>query len=281
MPRPINTKTRFELNLIELVRPPSYWPYPYSIEQAFQTLRWMITTGDGFQDPGRWGSSGVREILSASSGVGLSGVAPIRSLEDLRQRFHYAILANGGKSVVQWREEFDIRVGGRVTIPFAVHKDAHHSAVFQSQAHVGEELKRMLQPKPGQSMKVSLNYVHHDARTLHNVEIHVSKTGFKFVLWFGDAPKSEMHSHWDETLAASREGETFLQTFARARDNFDLLVKGVRPSHADLEDMFWRGPDRQDPTRDHIDYQLANDFKTKTKTTWLDSEDEVKAGLKL
>jgi hypothetical protein len=282
MPRPAHTKSRFDLNLIELVRPPSYWPHPYSVEQAFQAFRWMIKTGDTYREPGRWGSSGVREVLSASSGVGLSGVAPIKSLEDLRQRFHYALLADGGKAVEQWRDDHGVRVGGRVTIPYAVHSDGHNSPAFTSPSNVKQELDRMLEPGPGQTMKMSLNCVHHDVRTLHSVEVRVFEGGFKFVLWYGDAPKSELHSHWDETIAASREGETFLQTFARARENFDLVVNGIRPSHPiDLEDMFWSGSDRNDPDRAHIEYQLSNDFRTPPKEIRPSLNEETSTGLKL
>jgi len=44
-------RTSAKLSLIEFVRPASQgdWPYPYSTEQAFELLRWMLATGKSYR----------------------------------------------------------------------------------------------------------------------------------------------------------------------------------------------------------------------------------------
>lgn len=276
MPRVYDIKSRFDLDIIELVRPDGYWPNPYSIEQAFQTFRWMAVTGKDYTKPGRWGSSGVRELLSMSSGVNLSSISGITSIEDLRRRFQYAVLGKGNEAITSWRNDHRVHVGEKVTIPYAVHKPYNFgssSAPFNSEANIQEELNRMLKPADDQTMKVSLNYVHHWVRNLHGVQIHAGDKGFVFDIWYGTAPKSTgRYSHWNDTLARSREGETFLQTLGRARDNFDLFVHGKVPAKGiDLSDTYWdRG---HDPRRDHIEYQLANGFQTPPKADLLENDE--------
>ncbi|GJD87780.1 hypothetical protein BHAOGJBA_1285 [Methylobacterium hispanicum] len=94
-PRPPRRRS-FQAPLIELLRPFGYWPQPLSLEQAFELLRWMVATGASkpeYTSQLRWGRAGVTELLSSSSGLSYDRVEPITSIEDLRRRFHMAILA--------------------------------------------------------------------------------------------------------------------------------------------------------------------------------------------
>lgn len=91
-PRKPSRKRWFDVRFIDLVRPDGYWPQPYTLEQAFEIFRWMVAKGEGYSTQERWGSRGVVDLLSATSGIGHSSVIPISSLEDLRKRFHYAVL---------------------------------------------------------------------------------------------------------------------------------------------------------------------------------------------
>jgi hypothetical protein len=256
-----NTKSRFDLNLIELVRPEAYaFPSPYSIEEAFQAFRWMVKTGFEYRDDGQWGSVGVREILSATSGIGLEQVKPIVSIEDLARRFQYALLGHGGGAVQRWRDDFKIKIGERVTIPYQVHKNIYGNGAPVAPADVKKQLQRLLQPTPGQKMAMSLNFVHHGVRHLHDVKIAVSPNAFRFDIHYGTDKRSATgYSSWSETLAKTRDGETFIETLSRARENFDLVVHGTKPAgKVDLEDMFAF----HDARRKHVEFQLDNNFRT-------------------
>lgn len=52
--------------------------------------------------------------------------------------------------------------------------------------------------------------------------------GFRFLITFGDKAPGAFGSSWTVTLAATAVGESFLDTLARARDVFDVLVHGKR-----------------------------------------------------
>jgi hypothetical protein len=69
----------------------------------------MVKTGKDYRQQGRWGSSGPIELLSKSSGLGLSSVEPITSIDDLRERFQFAMFSgHGGEATRRWREDFNI-----------------------------------------------------------------------------------------------------------------------------------------------------------------------------
>lgn len=230
----------FQAPLINFLRPNGYWPQPFSIEQAFTTMQWFAATGEGYTTSQRWGWCGVKELLSAGSGLSASIVEPIRSLDDLRKRFHYAILGvPQSDSQIAWRQAFNIDVGAIVTVPGRTYKPfcvIPHLG-FRCEADIQKTLETMLHGSTGTRMKISLNSVHPSLTWLHHCEVIVGPSGFCFSLEYGENPKDNPHaSYWNATLARTRAKESFLDTFARARDVFQCLVHGERP--IDLND-FW------------------------------------------
>lgn len=232
----------FKVPLIELLRPDGYWPQPLSIEQAFETLRWMATTGSSkpeFTSQLQWGRAGINDLLTGGSGLSHSCVEPISSIEDLRRRFHFAILSRASSRGQElWRSEFGIRPEGTVTVPHPTYKPfaALPHLGWQSEAEIHAEIKRLTAESAGMPMSVNLNGVYDDCQTLHGVRIRVAPEGFAFDIRYGNTHPTEHGSSWDDTIARTREGESFLQTFARARTVFDCLVHG-HANDPDLGDM--------------------------------------------
>lgn len=241
--KPPLRRRSFEAPLIELLRPFGYWPQPLSIEQAFELFRWMVATGASkpeYTSQLQWGRAGVPELLSSSSGLSHDRVEPIVSIEDLRRRFHMAILARPqSRGQELWRQEHDIGPTSVVNVPSPTFKPfagAPHLG-WRSEQTIHDDLKRMFEGSAGTQMVVSLNSQHEGCRTLHGVRISVHpEYGFGIAIRYGDTHPTDWGSSWDEPIARTREGETFLQTLARARDVFDCLVHG-HANECDLGDM--------------------------------------------
>jgi hypothetical protein len=243
MPETKDIQSRFKVSFIELVRPGSF-PYPYTLEQAFQVLRWMATTGAEYRADTRWGDQGVFEVLNMKPSCrGFSSVAPITSLNDLRQRFHYAILSKSENPIVdKWRRDHDILPDGKATIPYPVHKDWGVRKPFKCQDDLKKALTELLEPPREQrhKMAVALNFVHGmETAIYHDVQIGVGRNGFAFILRYGNEGRHEFGSQWDEVIASTRENETFIETAVRAYANYHGLVFGTIPKAGlDLGDMF-------------------------------------------
>lgn len=229
----------FTVHLIDLLRPDGYWPQPLSIEEAFETLRWMAATGSSkpeFTSRLEWGSAGINDLLTGGSGIGNRRIEPISSIQDLRRRFHFAILSRAASHGQElWRREFGIRPEGTVTVPYPTFKPFVQlpGLGWRSEAMIQTEIMRLTTVTAGVRMAVNLNGVYEHCRTLHGVRIAVEAGGFAFAIRYGDTHPAEPGSSWDETIARTREGESFLQTFARARTVFDCIVHG----HANAPDL--------------------------------------------
>lgn len=231
----------FRVPLIELVRPDSFWPYPITVEMAFETLRWMVETGSKPEyDRQQWGKCAVEELLNGGSVRGCSRIDPIKSLADLRKRFHYAVLLRPeSQEQIDWRKDNGIDVNSTVTVKAPVYmafEGAKHLGM-DSEAAIIDQLDAVLDGGRGVDMAVSLNPSHPTLRCVERVEIAIHPAhGFSFFLAYGHRVEEKMRSSWSDLIAHTRPGETFLDTFARARDAFECLVHG-KANNADLEDM--------------------------------------------
>lgn len=232
----------FTIPLIELVRPDSFWPQPLSIERAFELMRWMVDVGGSKYDtPQRWGTCSVSDLLGATSGIGHTSMLPIKSLDDLRRRFHYAILARpSSEGQERWREDNGIGPAGVIKVIRPTYRpfDGASHLCWRSEGDIQDALAAMLTGSTGKRMAVSLNSVHKDSvNWLHCVDIEICRnSGFWFNITYGCDPAERGASRWSEVIAQSRDGESFLDTMARARDVFDLLVHG-KVNDADVADL--------------------------------------------
>ncbi len=247
--RPLQTTTdrprrkrSFSIPLIELLRPDSYWPQPLSIEQAFEAMRWMVETGDDkrYSSHLRWGIAGVAELLNGAGALSQYQLDPIASLADLRKRFHLAVLARPqSEGQVLWREEIGISVDSVITIKRATYRPfegARHLG-WSSEFDIQKSLTEVCTGSRGKPMAISLNSSHPRCRSFHDVSVAIGKfSGFSFLLRYGEDPSKRGASYWTKCIARSRSGESFLDTFARARDVFDCLVLG-KTSDCDLAEL--------------------------------------------
>jgi hypothetical protein len=247
-PQKPGRKAWFNVEFINLVRPECYWPQPLSLEQAFEVFRWLVRTGDGYASPTRWGCVGTKALLSATSANDDCSVSQVESIADLRTRFHYAILGVArSEAIAKWRSDHGVGPAGKVRISVPTYRPfvgARHLG-WDSERAIIDTFERLTLKCRGQRMAVPLNYIHLGSRYLHRVSVAVRPENFSFILTFGDEPCAERGAcSWNETIASTRPGETFLDTFARARDVFEVLVTGARTpcDAADLLESCWYHP---------------------------------------
>lgn len=200
-------KTKATYDWIDFVRPDGYWPYPYTIDQAFGVFAWMMKTGSHTKHSTTWGMQGVYELLSCkSSCVNFHSVDPIISLDDLRKRFHYAILGKAGSSVQLWRQKYGILIGKRRQIHFP------HFSYECDRAKSEHDIKVGLDCLLGSTgrLGVQLNKYHSRAREAYGVKIHWRGV-YLFELNYG-----YQGSVWRHTLSRQLPSETFTTAAARA-----------------------------------------------------------------
>lgn len=75
----------------------------------------------------------------------------------------------------------------------------------------------------GREMAVAINPAEPCCRTFEGISISVRPEGFNFMLGYADRPSG---TAWRMTVASTREGESFIDTFMRARDIHDVIVLG-------------------------------------------------------
>lgn len=207
-------RSKVTVKFIDLIRPDCYWPMPYTIEQAFGIFRWMLETGEPYRDRGDWGWHCVKGLLSKKpTCVSFSEIEPITSVEDLRDRFHYAILSQYvGPNIEAWREKYRITPAGKAIIHFPHYEMHEHSCEADCQRGIDALL--------GASgfLTTQLNEFHRGAKQILGVKLHFCRT-WEFILDYGYD-----HSVWHHTLARQPRGEPFLKTFQRAVDRLGELT---------------------------------------------------------
>ncbi len=246
---------RFSVKLVEFVRPDSFWPNPYSLEQAFCTLQHFVRTGADpqYQSQGQWGRSGPWELMNGSGVVSSPGLNAITGISGLRDVFHRALLARAvSDGQAQWRRDHRIDVTQSLVIPQRVYRpfDGAKHLGLSCEADIHRRLEEMFgKADAGKPMAISLNSVHTDVRTFHGMSVKVTSNGFLFSLKYGDCHPSEFGSAWEDILAMSRTGETFVDTLDRAYRVYRCIVHG-EANNCDAGDMhrFYR----QDYVSDQI-----------------------------
>lgn len=228
----VRKQARADLSLIEFVRPGGSWPYPYSVEQAFELVRAMVATGRRYSLPGRWGKSGVLELLCGGGVVNCSALRPISSLGDLNACLHRALLGVANTAVEQWRKREHFTLTGRHTLTVP-HYRALQRCPFQGQQvaehEIGVALTQYFSQIAGRQLAVSLNSVHLTARRVVQALVDVGPDSFRFRLEYG-----LNGSVWSCTLARTQAGESFLDTFNRAWSRYRLLTGEAEPDPARL-----------------------------------------------
>lgn len=225
------TRRSANIALIEFLRPDGYWPSPYSLEMAFQALRWLIASARGEQYVTRhqWHRTCAVGLMGGRGAVNGAGT-PVKSLADLQRRFQLALLAgaNGRPEVARWREDKGIHVDAVVTMAFRHYKPFSPPLhlPFRSEAAVHDAVNQLLEKSAGKILTTQLNSVHAGAKVIHNVDVSIGHDGFDFTLRYGfvDPAVSKNDSEWAYSLASTEADEPFLDTLARAIAKLDQLT---------------------------------------------------------
>lgn len=243
-------KQSTHIELIEFVRPTrDYWPSPYSIEMAFSVMQWMIASGEGFKTPQQWVTPSVGGDLGGYNADN-AHPRPVTSIADLKQRFHIALLKKGegySKHLTAWRSAHKIHLDSSLDLDFAHYKPLTGALPgnLTGEDDIRTKLTQLLEHSDGKTTSEQLNEYHPTARVVHGVDITIrannkrsKKRGdtdfrFEFCLHYGFVSRKEMlggkpDSEWHHTLASSVVGESFLDTFVRALQEFDWVMNGGR-----------------------------------------------------
>jgi hypothetical protein len=226
-----------KVSLIEFLRPGGNCPYPYSIEMAFQTLRYLIASGVGYKTRHHWLTTSISSLLGGSSDD-CSYPRPIAGLKDLLQRFQVALFARGSAEIDNWRRDKGIHAYAELDLAFLHYKPmapVQHLG-FRSEAAIVKALHALLEESPGETTSISLNSIHPTARVVHQVDVTISPEGFRFSLRYGFHTPEKMReqgdSEWVYCLAETehgaesknKQGEPFLDTFRRALDRYAFIM---------------------------------------------------------
>lgn len=214
---PLRYKAQY--NFIEFIRPDGYWPYPYTIEQAFGVFAWMVQTGKGYGDKVPYITKTVDGLLSCSPECGYTDVTSIASLNDLRQRFHYALLGDRliGPRVAQWRKTFHITPSGSNTIAFP-----HY---IQKKLPMPEtDIKKMFDAlfSAKGTLNVQLNEYHAEAKEVYYCKARPYNGLWRWTMLYGYDS-----SGWTHELAQQQKGESFLDCTIRAYEALSAIMPGM------------------------------------------------------
>lgn len=232
----------FAAAVVDLINPLPIWPWPLSVDQAFAAYRWMVATHDEHGDfASKMRAWGYLFNKNGKVRDGVWGVRPIRSMSDLKDRLQSVVLLQPrGRRDVEWRRRMGLLVDGSISVDrHAFGPFADHSGLgWQDEYEIGADLDRMgvgtegvaaaVEPKPLAAehplFRPGLAY-----DRVQGLCIDVDPTlGFRMALRTTPAPEDRRaeddYAHL--VVAASRVGETFVQTLARARDVFDAVVHG-------------------------------------------------------
>jgi hypothetical protein len=216
-------RTKALIRFIEFVRPDSFWPQPYSLEQAFHVFQWMVRTGKEFS---KYQRSGVFDLLNKKATCcGAWNIDPIISVSDLRERFHHALLsAYGSELVSQWRKKNNICITEKKWIAFPHYTPFENSEAFGSESDLKDALNDLLTKSRGKFFNFSPNSCHPKATWIEKVFVNVTPEGFRFMARYG-YEEDEGSSSWDYVLARSDAMTTpFAQTLAEAIKKLNELT---------------------------------------------------------
>ena len=213
----IKMRTKAKISFIEFLRPDSFWPYPYTIEQVFHVLQWMVKEARYYIHGRQY--EPIALLSCKPSCIFVSGIEPIVSVDDLRMRFHYALLGRVYGNIAAWREDNGITIDGSRILHFPHHGPG---GLFKTDART--VLDKLFHDGERADLAVSLNCSHLSAKQCQKILIYVLDGGFLFVLKYG-FDKSFAASSWAHELARTEGNEPFYATMRRAVDTFYGLTK--------------------------------------------------------
>lgn len=201
-------RTKAKYRFLEFLRPRhSWWPYPYTIEQAFGLYAWMAETSLACFKSEH--NNPVHGLLAAIDTTVHASLQPVRSIDHLRDSFHCILLSDVGQSIEDWKTKHGIGVYAERWVHFR-----HHQYGTGPDCEAGLKTNLDLFLKSTGKLAVQLNEHHADANNILGVTLRYSTYyhGWIFQLRYGVDG-----SAWYHELAIQDRRETFYECFARAR----------------------------------------------------------------
>lgn len=212
MPKPI-IRTKAKIRFIEFLRPGSFWPYPYTLEQALGVYAWMADSaaehfGGRHHNP-------VFALLGCQPSCLFNELKPITGIDNLRETFHYALLDSVGGRVAEWKARNGIAIEGSRMIGF---RHCQYGTGPACEAFMKTDLDNFLGLTG--TLVPQLNEYHADAREILGVRLTYSTYDHA---WSFDLEYGVDGSVWRYPLAEQHKGQTFYECFVAARRHFDRL----------------------------------------------------------
>lgn len=216
-------KSRFEVDFSRLLAPDCSL-HPLHLDQAFETFRWMVASSTPYSVDCSYHTQTVHLLLNgAAERRSLDGVSPIRSIDDLKSRFQYALLGQSYDIYQIWRDDHGLHPSAKITINVLHHGANGHHVATKRPKTLEDAFSSLCANARGLRMRRSPNSCHDDATLIQSFGVVVSAHGFEFVIDYG-MTTDFIASSWRLGLAKTRGGEPFYETLDRALLRFMDLV---------------------------------------------------------
>jgi hypothetical protein len=215
-------------DMIEFLRPSSSWPWPYSLEQAFQVLQHALAAGAGVGEKACRGFSGVTETIYGEGSTNVPTCLEIRGEECLQRFYRNLLLSRANPTVERWRQENGFYAGGQARVAFKSYRPDLKRPFLgdkaASWAVVANALNDFLGNYEGHFLSVSLLSDFPQAGFVERNAVQVTECGFRFTttISFGGA-------RWCFVVAATEGDEAFTDTLARAIRTFEAILDHALP----------------------------------------------------
>ena len=191
---------------------PLKWKYTgIRYDLAFEVLLTLYQTAKEYKDHNRWAGYQASSLLNGRSrgDFGFSEkFHPVTSFEDVKTRYHYALLASMHGCYERWRQDHNIELANNVTLIRAVPAKIE-----------GNEILGKLFNINGCETRVQLNPYNPKAIKIRGFGIGLTREGFSMILRHG-----YQGSSWNQIVAETRFNEPFAETLKRAYNVMKLIM---------------------------------------------------------
>lgn len=214
----------FEIEWIDLLSPDCWWPHPYGLECALLAWSYLVRTASN-EKYAKYGCSGAVDLLCKKpTCVNHIQTDPIVSIDDLRERFHWALLSQyDNPQTVAWKTDNRIGVTQTCEIPGRHFRPMAPGGGFACEADVRQAFVNLLGVRHDK-LNVQLNSCHRSARWIHRVYLNVRPSGNQ-VWQFDYGFRNDFGSHWCGVLAMQTRGEPPIDLMRRAMTRLEEITQ--------------------------------------------------------
>lgn len=211
-------------NLIEFLRPSSFWPHPYTIEDAYLLLTHIARQASHLQEQHRWGVATIWDTISSGSGYSDHALKLTNSTA-IREAWTRLLLARATDTIEKWKSENNIGSTATITAATYRHKPFAPALRWTCESEIAEAFKKFFNHYLTKNTTVSLNSIHPAAVEILQTSIIITNTSTIFQMTYCIRASYGGYSSWHQTLSTVRDKESILHGLERALDTLDLLTK--------------------------------------------------------